>query len=286
MPYARIKPDYEGKRQTMDLAIDIGGSKTLAAVFGANGQIIRQEKFVTPKTYKKFLAQLAPALQQLLQGVMPVKTVCAVPGLVDRKKGVALSFGNLPWHHLPIKNDVAEIVGSPNIFIENDANLAGLSEAALVINKYKRVLYLTISTGIGDGFIINGIIDPTFADSEAGQMVLEHDGKLRKWEDFASGRALSEKYGKLASEINDERVWYKFVKGLAQGIDVLVATLTPEVIIIGGGVGAHFDKFGHFLVHELKKYENNMVKMPPVVPASRAEEAVIYGCYEYAKQQG
>jgi glucokinase len=269
----------------MYLAVDVGGTKTLLAVFDDKGQILQKERFATPRSYPKFLDELQKNLKLFLDK-FKVRAVCAgLPGQIDPERDLVLSFGNEPWHNKPMRSDIADIVGNIPVYAQNDAKLAGLSEALLVQKKYKKVLYLTVSTGIGDGIIISGIIDPDFADSEAGQMVLEHDGKLQRWEDFASGRALKEQTGKIASELEDERAWYKYVQGLAQGIDVLVATIQPEVVIIGGGVGAHFNKFGHFLVQELKKYENNMIKMPPVIGAQRPEEAVIYGCYEYCKQQ-
>jgi predicted NBD/HSP70 family sugar kinase len=65
-----------------------------------------------------------------------------------------------------------------------------LSEAMLLANQYNKVLYLTISTGIGGGRCKNGKIDPDFENFEPGQMVFEKDGKTLVWEDFASGRAL------------------------------------------------------------------------------------------------
>jgi len=92
-----------------------------------------------------------------------------------------------------------------------------------------------------------------YQDTEAGQMVLEHDGKLVKWEDMASGRAIVQRYGKKAKDIEDPKVWQDYVKLLAPGIDALVATLQPDAIIIGGGVGSHFDKFHSYLNKELEK---------------------------------
>ncbi len=269
---------------SMYLAVDIGGSKTLLAVFNEQGQIINQLKFPTPQKYSEFLELLKSSVKTFSPGLGFAAVAVAAPGKIDRKNGTALDFGNLPWHDADLKKDLEPIAGQAPIFIENDANLAGLGEANLVHDKYKKVLYLTISTGIGDGLIINGMIDPIFADSEAGQMVLEHDGRLQKWEDFASGRALKEKYGKKASEIDDPAIWQEFVKGLAQGMGELAATVMPEVIIIGGGVGAHYEKFADFLQQELKKYENNMVKIPPIIKAQRPEEAVVYGFYDYIKQ--
>lgn len=268
----------------MYLAIDIGGTKTLLAVFDAGGQLIDTFKLPTNPSYEAFKAELAAAFKQRL-GKHPFKYACvAVPGRIDRHKGIALGFGNLGWQKPAIRADISSIVGVP-VIIENDANLAGLSEARLVIDTYKRVLYLTISTGIGDGIIINGVIDPDFADSEAGHMVLEHDGQMTAWEDFASGRAIVRRFGKKAAEITDPATWRVIARDIAHGLIDVIATMQPEVVIIGGGVGAHFDKFGALLINELKRYENTLISIPPVIGAKRPEEAVIYGCYELIRQQ-
>ena len=166
----------------MYLGIDIGGSKTLLAGFSEQGQITAEAKFATPADYNDFLALLESNLQQ-----QPFKDVaishccCAVPGEIDRSRGVGLTLGNLPWENKPVKDDLSKILPGATVLVENDSNLAGLSEALLVHDKYKKVLYLTISTGIGDGIIINGIIDPSFADSESGQAVLNYGGELHKW---------------------------------------------------------------------------------------------------------
>jgi predicted NBD/HSP70 family sugar kinase len=267
----------------MYLAIDVGGSKTLIAVFNAQGQIVEQFKFPTSKSYPEFLGQLADAITNKLTNQAFTACCCALPGELDRKDGVALRFGNLPWKNVPIKKDLEKIIGFLPIAIENDAKLAGLSEA-LNHKQYRKALYLTVSTGIGDGIIIDGKIDADFTDSEPGQMVLEYNGKLTKWEDLASGRALVAKYGKRASEISDPGIWKEFSRGLARGMIELIATLQPDVIIIGGGVGSHFDKFSTYLMAELAKLENEMVKSPPIIQATRPEEAVIYGCYEFIRQ--
>jgi predicted NBD/HSP70 family sugar kinase len=268
----------------MYLAVDIGGSKTLLAVFSEEGKKLAQTKIKTPKDYKKFLAEIKEQIEQITQEYKISSCCCAVPGRLDRHRGVAFDLGNLSWHNVPIKKDIAHIMRRVPVSIENDANLAGLSEVGLVREKYKKVLYLTVSTGIRGAVIIHGKINPDLIDGEAGKMVLEHEGKLKPWEDFASGRALMQKYGKLASEINDPGIWSEFSRNLALGLNILLSIVQPEVVIIGGGVGAHYDKFGDKLEEELKKMDNKMVPVPPIVQAKRPEEAVIYGCYEYIKQ--
>lgn len=266
------------------LAIDVGATKTLLAVFSNDGKVLYEQKIATNKKYDQFLADLRLTLNE--EGFSKHRIVavcCAIPGKVDRKNGVGLTFGNLPWHSVRIRSDLERIISHLTIFVENDANLAGLYEAS-VHKKYKKVLYLTFSTGIGDGIIINGKIDPDFADSESGQMILEHEGRLQKWEDIASGRAFRQKYGKKASEVDNPFTWKQYSKAVAKGIGELVATLQPAVVIIGGSVGAQLEKFADPLKEELKKYHNNMVPIPPIIKADKPMEAVIYGCYEYIKQ--
>ena len=268
----------------MYLGIDVGASKTLLALFDNHGKTSQETKFETPKSYDVFLQTLKKTLSEDRFDQELSAVCCAVPGKIDRRNGVGLFFGNLDWEHVPVKADLEKMLGHLPVFVENDAKLAGVYEAKVVSNKYRQVLYLTLSTGIGAGFIIDGKIDPFLANNEVGSMVLMHDGHLEKWEDFASGRALVKKYGLKASQIEDPKIWQAYAAAVAQGLDAILAVVQPEVIVIGGGVGSHLEKFQSFMEAELKKYQNNMVNIPPIIKAKRPEEAVIYGCYEYIKQ--
>lgn len=267
----------------MLLCIDIGATKTLVAAFTEEGKISGEFKFPTAKNYRKFLKDLSKAIQSQFKDIDFRAGCCAVPGIVERQKGLGLEFGNLPWRHVHIRDDASEAAGGVPIKIENDTNLAGLYEASEFGKKYQKILYVTFSTGIRAAFIEQGKLVESLADAEAGQMITRYKSKLQKWEDFASGRALFAKYGKKASEINSAKVWQEFVPGMAQGLGQLIATFPADVIVIGGGMGAHLEKYGQLLVDELEKYGNKMVNVPPVTKALKPEEAVIYGCYEYIK---
>jgi predicted NBD/HSP70 family sugar kinase len=266
------------------LAIDIGGTKTLLAVFEPGGKVVLEHKIPTPSEYNQLMAAIGGVLKKELAGYSFSHACCAVPGWVDFTKGVAVGFGNLPWENVPVLDDIRALLPGVKVLLHNDAKLAGLSEARILHEMYRKVLYLTISTGIGGGIIIDGIIDPDFANFEPGQMQFEHDGKTMEWEDFASGRALKAKTGKLASELEDDKAWQDFSELIALGLEELLATIQPEAVIFGGGVGAHFEKFKDFLEEDLNAIKNPLVPIPPLVKAHRPEEAVIYGCYEYIKQ--
>ncbi len=270
--------------EAMILAVDIGGTKTLLAAFSEEGKLEHEFKFPTPKNYKVFLKEITKTYKAEFADYKFRVACVAAPALLDRKHGVAIEFGNLDWKKVPIKTDFEESLKLP-VKIENDAKLAGLSEAKLLAAEYKKVLYLTVSTGIGDAIIFDGKIDQTLQDSEAGQMIILHDGKLERWEDFASGHALVNKYGRKASEIENPDIWEEFSDGLALGLGQLIAVIQPDVVVIGGGVGTHFEKFGHYLIEALgSKYKAKLVKVPPIIKAKRPEEAVIYGCYDYVKR--
>lgn len=264
----------------MYLGIDIGGTKTLVASLDDNGVMQESYKFATPKKYDFFLKELADNVAKLSTHEFLACGVGA-PGKIDRSRGIAVAFGNLGWKNTPLQKDIRVIVKCPAV-IENDANLAGLSEAML-LDAHKKVLYVTISTGIGTGFIVNRRIDPDLADGEGGQMLLEHHGKLEAWEDFASGRAIVRRFGKRADEITDENTWRIIAHDIALGLIDLIALMQPDVIVLGGGVAAHYDKFKDFLTADLNSYENPLFKLPAIEEARRPELAVVYGCYDLAK---
>ncbi len=266
----------------MYITIDIGGTKTLIAVFNESGEIEEQIKFKTPVDYTEFSQELAKSVDSLTTKEFAACGLAA-PAKIDRTHGVAIAFGNLDWTDVPLQEIVEEIVKCP-VVIENDANLAGLSEALRVQDAYRKVLYITVSTGIGGVMVIDGKIDPNTQDAEIGHILLEHDGQLMRWQEFASGKAIVARTGMRASDIPvDSPLWYGVARNIAIGLIDVIATLTPDAIIVGGGVGSHFDKYGDRLKEQLKIYENPLVTIPPVFGAFNAEEAVIYGCYEIAK---
>jgi predicted NBD/HSP70 family sugar kinase len=267
----------------MYIAIDVGGTKTLIAVFNNHGVVQETKKFETPTDYPAFIECLAQNVALLSTNEFSYGCI-AIPGKVDRLHGIGIAFGNLPWKDISIQADIETICHCP-FFVENDANLAGLSEAVLLKDSYRKVLYLTVSTGIGSIYVIDGVMDNDTLDAEVGNMLLEHRGKLASWQSFASGKAIVKQFGKRASDIDDQAAWYSIAHNLAVGIITLIATYTPEVIVIGGGVGTHINKFHDTLVDILKIYENPLVSIPPIVGAQRAEEAVIYGCYELIYQR-
>jgi len=266
----------------MYLGVDVGGTKTLVAVLDDNGVIVEKHKFPTAKDYKAQLVGLQDSLKNLKHRDFKAGGI-GVPGRIDRERGISLGSPNVVWGNEPLQADCEKIFACPFV-IENDANLAGLSEAMLH-KEYETVLYFTISTGIGTGVVRHKAIDSSFLNMEGGHVLLPYKGKLTDWEDFASGRAIHEQFGKPAGEISDEAAWQTIARNLSVGFFENIAIVQPDLIVIGGSIGTYFDRYGDYLATELKKYELPIVPIPKIVGAQRPEEAVIYGCYDLAKQR-
>lgn len=266
----------------MILAIDIGGTKTLLGLYTPEGELTRTYKFETPADYPEFVRVLEEEVPKFIGEDTVEKCVSAVPGKLDRERGIGIAFGNRPWENVPIGSDLSRIIGLP-VRIENDAKLAGLSEA-LLLPEYRKAFYVTVSTGISGAYVVDGRLDENMINSEVGHMVLEHAGRLITWEHLASGKTITNNFGMRASDITDPKAWYIIARNIAIGLINVIVTTTPDVIIMGGGVGSHLPKFKDKLEEELRIYQTNVVDIPPIKQAQRPEEAVIYGCYALGTQ--
>jgi len=263
----------------MIIAVDTGGTKTLVARFSADGTIEASEKFPTPIDTDKYLEQLTTTIRAVSGDKTPQVIAIAMPGWIQ--DDIIISCGNLPWRNFPIKAELAKHFKGTAILVENDANLGGLGEVHTLKKIPHRCLYVTVSTGIGGGFIVDGAIDPATRTGEIGSMRLEFDGKVVQWEQIASGKALAKEYHSLASDLTDHRHWRAVANRLSRGFLAFLPILRPDMVIIGGGVGAHFDNFATYLSDDIGKYLPKEYQCP-IVQAQHPEEAVIHGCYRYA----
>lgn len=266
----------------MYIGVDVGGTKTLVAVLTNDGVIVESHKFSTPPNYKNFLLELQHTLAHMEHKEFVAGGAGIPVSNLNRDTGRAINFGNLPWHNVLVQHDLEKIFHCPFV-VTNDAKMASLSEAMLLKDKYTRVLYVTISTGIGYALTVNSTIDENVGDAGGRGIMLEHKGKLQAWETFASGKAIAARYGKRAEDIHDEATWKAITRELTQGFLELIAIMQPEVIVVGGSVGNYFERFKPFLDAELKKYETPLMPIPVLRKASRPEEAVVFGCYDLAK---
>lgn len=237
-------------------------------------------RFPTPKNTVKYLALLREALAELpIRGKVDAVAI-ALPGII--KDDIAIWCKNLGWQNFDIKKALGPLFDGAPIFVENDANLAGLAEARMLKPLQSSVLYVTVSTGIGTGFITDGEINKGMRCSEGGQMLVEFDGRVRQWESFASGQAIFETYGKFGSEIKSKRQWRHIADRISRGFLAIIPLSQPDIIVIGGSMGAQFKQYAEYLTGYLEEGLPPHIKRPQFIQARHPEHAVVYGGYYHA----
>ncbi len=262
----------------MYLGIDFGATKTLVAKLTPEGEIAQQIKFDTPAEYPDLVHEIGECANQL-GGNFEIAAIGA-PGVIDRRNGSVISYGNRDWQNTPLGADL-EAQLTCRVIVENDGKTGAVSESEIIKNEFKNVLYLAIGTGIGIANVVDSVNNLDVADIGGHGLLVEHDGQTLPWEDFAGGRAITERFGKHASEITAPEDWQIIAHNLGVGILELLKLYQPEVIVFGGGVGSHFEHFKQPLQSELEK---SNVKVPALRQAKDPELAVIHGCYLLIKQ--
>lgn len=266
----------------MIIAVDTGGTKTLVCAFTRHGKLSKKHRFTTPKDTQEYIETLNYLLTSEYNLAKVTAISVAAPGLIENKR---ITFcTNLPWRNFDLIGDLrSKIVTKLPILLQNDANLAGLAEVHTLPKIPEVGLYLTVSTGIGTGIIVNGTLDPILQRAHGGRMTLEFDGILRDWESFASGRAIYETYGRYAHDIDDPQIWGSIADKISRGLIALIPILTPDIIIIGGSIGTHYSHY-HTVLAKLIQRVPKEFKQPRLAQAIHPQEAVLYGCNIYANQ--
>lgn len=261
---------------TMIIAVDVGGTKTLINGFDPEDSTpkpIFELKQPTPKEFADFKQFVLDTAKKHTEHISALSF--AMPGIV--RKGFVQKFGHLDWGQINIIEEFTP--HAQKVFVENDAALGALGEAHAAGNEYSRVLYVTLSTGVGVGFIVDKNPDSLVA-SEGGHMQIVRKGHDVDWETYAAGSALYRRFGEYAEDMTNNENWQAYAKEVAEGMIQLEAIFVPDVIVLGGPVGEQLHKFKKYLVEELDHWnDEEYLEIPEIVPASEPHRAVINGCF-------
>ncbi len=273
----------------MYVGIDIGGTKLLAAYSPDGRRMVRSEKIATPTNPKAALEAMVDLAHKVAAGKPIASIGLSSPGPLDLDRGIILTPPNLPWHNVEAKRWLAKHLQA-TVVMQHDAACGGLAEALIGAGQgFKRVLYITISTGIGVSLIVDGqVYHGANRNVEGGHITVVKDGPVcgcggrGHFEAIASGRAIKREFGKYAYEIHDARTWDKIAANMAVGISSLIAVTTPDVVVLGGGVSVHYRKFHKFLMKHLAS--DYPFGIPPLRQAKYVETAPVLGALLLASQ--
>ena len=146
------------------MGVDVGGTKIAVAVGDAEGRLHARSRRPTEPSgraeadLERIVADVKRVVEEARLSLAQLSAVgVTVPGPLDPERGVVLSPPNLPgWRDVPIAARLRDALGVP-VFLENDANAAALAEWHYGAGRgLRHLVYLTMSTGVGGGLILDG----------------------------------------------------------------------------------------------------------------------------------
>jgi glucokinase len=268
--------------ELLTLGIDLGGSKILTAIVNPRGEILSSDESITPATKGRetVIQSILDSTHRVLKKAsVAISEICAIgvgaAGISNPEIGILFTSPNLPGlRNVPLRDIMQERLGKKT-FLINDANAAALGEFYFgAARGVRNFIYITLSTGIGGGIVIDGKIytGAIGAAGEVGHMTIDDNGPICNcgnrgcWETLASGTALAReakhriKEGIRTSILkyaddDIEKVTAQVVHNAAKqgdslakeliaqtgyyvgvGLVNLINILSPELIVIGGGL--------------------------------------------------
>ena len=181
------------------------------------------------------------------------------------------------WSNTDIAGTLGRALAVP-VTIDTDVNAAALAEARWgAAQGVSDVVYLTIGTGIGGGALVGGRLIHGLVHPEMGHMRIPHDRVADPFagscvfhgdclEGLAAGPAIEKRWGVTARELApDHAAWRLEARYLAAGIANLVCTLSPQLILMGGGVMDQAHLFP-LIREEMCEAVNGYVAIPEIGP--------------------
>ncbi len=161
---------------------DVGGTQIRVAAYTVETlELIRQNKIPTQVKGQLPVDRLIKLISEIKEGYSVKAIAIAAPGFLDPELGIVYDAPNISgWHNYPLQQILEEKFGIP-VFLGNDANLAAMAEWKFGAGKgHSNLLYLTISTGIGSGAIIdnNLLLGSKGLAGEFGHVTVLPDGPL------------------------------------------------------------------------------------------------------------
>jgi glucokinase len=245
------------------IGVDLGGTAIKLGHYAQTGDCLAQLVVDTPQpaTPEAVLTAIVQAIDQLDPDRQVQAIGIGTPGPACAQGRVARVAINLAgWHDVPLADWVEAKTGLPTV-LANDANCAGLGEAWLGAGQaFQDLIVLTLGTGVGGAVILNGelFVGRTGAAGELGLITLDpegppcNSGNRGSLEQHCSVQAVRRDMGcepgKLAAQAlaGDEAAiayWQQYGRYLGAGLTSLIYVLTPEAVILGGGISAGADLF-------------------------------------------
>lgn len=228
--------------------IEAGGTKWVCAIGNGDGQLLVSETIPTTTPSET----ISRSIKFFLDHDMPSAVGIGAFGPIDIRP-LSSTFGQLTttpkqgWAFTDILRPLRAGLGVP-VALDTDVNVAALGEWRWGRGRgLDTFAYVTVGTGIGGGAVVNGRILHGLLHPEVGHIRIPHDrgrdpfpGSCPYHQDcfegLASGEAIRQRWKRPAEEISDDQAWQLEADYLALGLLSVIYTLSPQRLIVGGGV--------------------------------------------------
>ena len=305
------------------VGVDLGGTKISCALSDLEGRVVAQTTIPTlaHEGDNPVLGRIIKTIEMVLEeGNVATNEVAAIgigsPGPLDAKKGIIVTTPNLPFKNFQLVQPIEEKFSIPT-YLDNDANVAAIAEFMFGAGKgTENMVYITVSTGVGGGAILNGKI---YRGSTTNALEVGHTtvfpggprcgcGNLGCLEATSSGTAIGRRANEAVNSkvetslrdyetVTSYEVFKEAEKGdavskkildeafnyLGIGVANIIASFDPDKVIIGGGVS----KGGDVLFNKVQEVVNercfkSMAEYCKIVPAGLGTDAGVLGAVALA----
>ncbi|MFP4473756.1 MAG: ROK family protein [Candidatus Omnitrophota bacterium] len=293
------------------VGVDVGGTNVKLGLVGRDGAISARSRLSTESYVsdpKKLISALADAIKRLVEGQgLSHEDVRAVgmglPGQIDPERGAVVLLPNIPgWKNIPLCKYLKPKLNVP-VFLDNDVNLVTLGEWKHGAGRgAEHMLGITLGTGVGGAMILDGRLyrGAAFAAGEIGHLPINLSGPkctcgsyacmeayvgnqrlLKKARRIFRKKSITlEEIGQRAKKGEQKALvfWNEAGEQIGAGLVGVVNLLSPQKIVIGGGVSNNHRFIFPAIRRQLKNRAMPLqAKMTRVVRASLGDDAGIIG---------
>lgn len=230
--------------------VEAGGTKFVCAIGAGPDEIVAQAEFATT-TPGETIGRAVAFFEDHSASIAAVGIGSFGPVDPDPRSatfGTVTSTPKIGWQDVDILGRIQSALGVPAAF-DTDVNAAALGEhrwgAAHGLDTF---VYITVGTGIGGGALVEGNLLHGLMHPEMGHFPVPHDPARDPfpgvcpfhgdcWEGLASGPAIEARWGERGEALPDDHpAWELEAHYLALGLTSIICVLSPQRIILGGGV--------------------------------------------------
>lgn len=254
------------------VGLDIGGTKIMVAAADREGNILRRARTATSSSLEEDLANINKMIDEVAGEDQIIGMGAAIGGPLDWEQGIVSPLHQPAWRNIPLKAMMEKKWGCP-LHVDVDTNVAAVGEYRWGGVSARRFLYLTVSTGMGGGFLIDGKIyrGQDGVHPEVGHQSIHFRsinpsavqcecGAPDCLEALVSGNGIRHIYGKPAEELSEEE-WGEVAYNLGQGLRNMAALYAPHLIRLGGGVAVGGGE--NFIQASKSVMEEHLKLVPP-----------------------